>query len=406
MQLLHAIVRSALALGLAAAVACDQAGPAADSGPDDSSASDADAVDGDAGRPDGDAGDAAPGDADAPDTSTTCSDEDIAAFEASMAATLDAAAVDTEITRDPDFTVLLETEDGRAFEHTHGEFSGTTPYESASTSKWVTAVVILDLVDQGLLTTETRASELLPFWTETSVTLAHLLAFTSGFSDEPFCINNPRAVFAECVQTIFESNVDAAAPAGTEFDYSGTHMQVAGLMAVTAAGAADWTEVFDAFKARTGLFAESVYDLPSETNPRLAGGMTVTGEEYLAFLRAVYRGDVLEPATRTALLANHRGDATVVGSPVLTAVGEDWAYGFGNWLECPTATEPNSYDCGEGHRNSSPGAYGAYPFVDFDHRYFGIVARQGALASGRDGVRLFRTIEDVAGQWATRACGD
>ena len=56
----------------------------------------------------------------------------------------------------------------------------------------------------------------------------------------------------------------------------------------------------------------------------------------------------------------------VVGSPALNAFNQDWSYGFGNWLECPTAMGANTFDCGSGHRNSSPGAYGAYPFIDFD----------------------------------------
>mgnify|MGYP001592744701 FL=1 len=132
--------------------------------------------------------------------------------------------------------------------------------------------------------------------------------------------------------------------------------------------------------------------------------MTWTGEEYLAFLRALYAGAVLEPATRAQLFANQRGDAVVVGSPAYAAIGEDWAYGLGNWLECATATAADSYDCGEGHRNSSPGAYGAYPFIDFDHRYYGILARQGELGSGFEGVALFRTVEELAGRWATRTC--
>ncbi|MBC7978136.1 MAG: hypothetical protein H7138_24395 [Myxococcales bacterium] len=65
---------------------------------------------------------------------------------------------------------------------------------------------------------------------------------------------------------------------------------------------------------------------------------------------------------------------------------------------------PNTYDCGTGHRSSSAGAYGAYPFIDFDQRYFGIVARQGSLGSGREGVALARAIAEPARKWATGTC--
>ena len=331
--------------------------------------------------------------------------EQQAALEQAMRDALDAAATDPAITTVPDFTVLLETNAGRSFAHSHGASTATTVYESASTSKWVTAAVILDAVDRGMLALDTKANDLLPYWAETTVTLRDLLSFTSGFHDEPLCINAPNASFATCVEAIYTRNASNGIAAGSQFYYSSTHMQVAGQMTITASQAASWTAVFDAFKARTGLFGSAAYDLPSATNPRLAGGMHWTATDYQAFLRALVAGDVLSSASRAQLFANQRGAATVAYSPSLaaTSIGEDWSYGLGNWLECPDAKTANSYDCGEGHRNSSAGAYGAYPFIDFDHRYFGIVARQGGLGTFPEGLRLFRSIEPLAVQWAA-AC--
>jgi CubicO group peptidase (beta-lactamase class C family) len=321
--------------------------------------------------------------------------------EARMRTTLDAAATDATITSTPDFTVLLEAADGRRFTHAHGASTATTRYESASTSKWVTAAILLELVDRGTLALDTKAHDQISFWQETTVTLRDLLSFTSGFSDEPLCINGPNQDFATCVQTIYTNNATTAAPAGSEFFYASTHMQVAGLMAINASAVASWTAVFDAWRARTQLFPTGAYDLPSATNPRLAGGMHWTGEEYLAFLRALYHGTLLSPASTAALLANQRGTATVAYSPTIpSGLGEDWAYGLGNWLECPSAKTVGSFDCGAGHRNSSAGAYGAYPFIDLDHDYFGIVAREGGIGTSTEGVRLFRTIETDAAIWA------
>jgi hypothetical protein len=124
----------------------------------------------------------------------------------------------------------------------------------------------------------------------------------------------------------------------------------------------------------------------------------------MGFLRALYHGDLLAPATATQFYADQRGTATVVYSPVWDAIGEDWSYGLGNWVECPDATTLGGFDCTGQHRNSSAGAYGAYPFVDFDHDYFGLVARQGSLMSAKEGIAIFRAIEDVATRWADRTC--
>jgi CubicO group peptidase (beta-lactamase class C family) len=325
-------------------------------------------------------------------------------IEREMSDALDAAVGDPSITKEPNLTVALETALGHRFVYSHGDSSLEKSYESASTSKWVAASVILDLVDRGLLQLSDEPSAYLPFWQAHGVTLAHLLSFTSGYSKEPPCLNLPNADFANCVERAYDQNVDIAPPPGSAFDYSSVHLQIAGLMAVRAAGAAGFAEIFTAWQARTGLFPSGAFDLPSPSNPRLAGGMHWTGQEYLAFLRAIYDGKLLKPKTREAMLSSQRGAAKVAGSPVLEALGQDWAYGFGNWLECPTALGPDSFDCGAGHRNSSPGAYGAYPFIDFDRQYFGILARQGELGTFRDGDALFSVIAADAARWAT-VCG-
>lgn len=324
-----------------------------------------------------------------------------AELEREIAQKLDAAAADPEVTSEPNFTLGLETASGYRFVHSHGDSTLNTRYESASTSKWVAASVLLDLVDRGVLSLDDSPADYLPFWEAQGVTLSQLLSFTSGFSKEALCFNLPNADFAECVQKAYDANVDIAPAPGSEFDYSSTHLQIAGLMAVRAANVDGFAELFSAWQRKTGLFPSGAFDLPSATNPRLAGGMHWTGAEYLGFLRALYDGKILQAGTRQAMLESQRGDAKVAGSPTLEALNQDWAYGYGNWLECPTALGADTFDCGSGHRNSSPGAYGAYPFIDWDRRYFGILARQGELGTFRDGDSLFRVAAEEIARWAT-----
>lgn len=346
--------------------------------------------------------------------STACTAAQLSRLERSMTSTLDSAVTDA------DFTLMLESADGRSYRHSEGASSGAASYRSASTSKLVTAVVILSLVDRGFLTLDSKPQDFISFWTPApsdpayGVTLRHLLSFTSGLHEEPpavpplllGCMDRGASDFEDCVQQIYDENIDNAIPPGSQFFYSGSHMQVAGLMAVKAREAADvnfssWSAVFNEFKTRTGLFPTSVYDLPSDSNPRLAGGMHWTGEEYLGFLRALYRGQVLSKPLREELWASQRGAAVVPpgGSPIVLGVSEDWPYALGNWVECPNG-------CGGIDKSSSPGAYGAYPFIDFKNRYFGILAREGALGTFVEGLTLFRQVEDDAARWGSRSCGD
>ena len=344
--------------------------------------------------------------------STTCTDRQLFELEQSMTSAL------TATTPDADFTLMLESADGRTYSVSTGTSTGATSYESASTSKLVTAVVILSLVDQGTtsLTLDSRPQDLISFWTPTTgtpasrVTLRHLISFTSGFMAEPDpvapallgCIDRPLQNFEACVQQIYDANRNNNIEPGSQYYYSSAHMQIAGLMAIKAGEFADWTAVFDDFKTRTGLFSHSTYDLPSSANPRLAGGMHWTAEDYLAFLRALYSGRLLSAGMRAALWADQRGAASVEKSPALDELVEDWGYGLGNWIECRSQT----FNCGSSlSRNSSPGSYGAYPFIDFENGYYGILARQGKLGTWTNAITLFRTVEDTAKKWAARSCG-
>lgn len=317
-------------------------------------------------------------------------------LETALTASL--AAVST----DADFSFAVERPDGRRYSYNRGGSTLDTAYESASTSKLVTAVIILRLVEQGYLDLSDHPQDLIPGWPITSsdplysMTLAQLLSFTSGLTSEPLCQNLPGADFADCVKTIATSNANNGITPGTQFYYASTHLQVAGLMAMHARGLATWQAVFDEFRAQTGLFPTGSYDLPSLSNPRLAGGMHWTGNEYLAFLKALKSNALLNADSMTEFLKDRTAaGVTIVYSPV-SEIGEEWHYGFGFWHECRSPT----FNCTPGARISSPGAYGAYPFWDRTMDYFGIVARQGALQTGFNGVAVERAVRPQVEAWA------
>jgi len=301
-----------------------------------------------------------------------------------------------------DFSFALERQDGRRYNFNRGTSTLQTSYESASTSKMVTAVIVLRLVEHGYLNLTDRPQDWIGGWpigsgdSLYSLTLAQLLSFTSGLTDGPLCLDIGAANFETCVTNIATANAGNGITPGQEFYYSNAHLQVAGLMAIKARGVTTWQDVFAEFKTQTGLFATATYDLPSATNPRLAGGMHWTGDEYMAFLKALRDGALLNAASLSDLLADHTAAATIVYSPTVVGLGEDWHYGFGLWHECQSAT----YNCSAGSRVSSPGAYGAYPYWDRSKNYFGIVARQGALGTFTNGVAIERAVRPTAEAWA------
>lgn len=338
---------------------------------------------------------------DSPPEIQKCSLEEETALESQMTRVL------SEDTSPYAFSFRLERRDGRRFEFQKDGATFDTVFESASSSKLVTSLIILRLVDKGILKLSDRPQDHIPEWPITSsdplynATLANLLSFTSGFYDEPTCLNLPTGTLANCALTIATINSGKGRVPGKEFYYSGAHMQIAGLMAIRASGRADWTEVFDDFKLATGLFTASTYDLPSRSNPRLAGGMHWTGNEYFAFLLALKRDKLLSMGLRKEFFVDRTkdGDVAIVNSPAEKGLGEAWHYGLGFWHEC-LDTE---FRCQAADRISSPGAYGAYPFWDRRTDHIGFLAMQGPLGGFREGARIERLVQDLSSEWAT--CG-
>jgi CubicO group peptidase (beta-lactamase class C family) len=295
---------------------------------------------------------------------------------------------------DTDFTLLIKAQNGRVFSHSTGNSTELTSYQSASTSKMVTAVIILDLVKNGILSLEDSPQKYISSWQTTgnlsTIKLRHLLSFTSGLSKEALCMNLGFANFENCVEDIASQNPNSK-PAGEEYYYSSSHLQVAGLMAIKAAGVSSWQELFKQFQSKTNLFPNGDYDLPSQNNPRLAGGMHWNAKEYVAFLDAFYKEQILNPDLIRQMTSDQIAGANIVYSPV-----SEWRYGFGTWIECNSA----SNNCTKTTKVSSIGAYGAYPFIDYEHKYYGIVARQGELGTSAKGYELFVNVSDKLEKWA------
>ncbi len=178
------------------------------------------------------------------------------------------------------YTYVIERlSDNRRYVYSKAGVDADTVYESASTSKFVTGVIILRAVENGDLSLTDNPQTYIGTWpignTDSlyPMTLSHLLSFRSGLVTEPPCINIGFSNFSTCVNTMGSTNDQGVLIPGNEFYYSGNHLQVAGQMAVNAKSMANWQDVFAEFQTQTGLFPTSTYDLPSATNPRLAGGM-------------------------------------------------------------------------------------------------------------------------------------
>ncbi|MFK7927265.1 MAG: serine hydrolase domain-containing protein [Myxococcota bacterium] len=286
---------------------------------------------------------------------------------------------------DTGMTLVLWDADGQVvYRRTAGGFEPDVRVPVASASKLVSALLLLRMVDQGQLSLTDTTGEVLG-WTgqKRRISLDHLGGFTSGFEGTVGCTYNATLSLQDCT-----GRMDDAGPEqqpGALFEYTNTHLHIAGAMAEVKGGAS-WNALFQRDLAKPlGLTSPDLryYTLPKrllgDTNPLVAGGMVSSVDEYGAFLQLILnKGQVdgapfIRPDLIDRLFTNAYTDAEIGSSPVVE-VGLDYRYGFGSWLECEGA--PAQCDI-----LNSAGSFGFVPWVDRGRGYAGILAMEGDTGS-------------------------
>lgn len=185
-----------------------------------------------------------------------------------------------------------------------------------------------------------------------------MLNFTSGYADLRFC--RRWQTVDQCL-AMPGNGVLSPSDIGT-FHYGGGHMEQ--LAHDLGLGNADDAALAAAVRAELGNRIRFTY-----SQPQPAGGMVMNSASYALFLRKLMRGELLlgsmlqadavcaDPATCPA-------KATFSPAPP----GSGWLYGLGHWIEGPPGTAQAV--------SSSAGAFGFYPWISADQRWYGIVARR------------------------------
>jgi D-alanyl-D-alanine-carboxypeptidase/D-alanyl-D-alanine-endopeptidase len=263
----------------------------------------------------------------------------------------------------------------KVFERMYGDFSADRRVAIASASKIVSGTTIFRLIDQGFLSLDSTTADVLG-WTDEvgTITLRHLLSFTSGLSPEHLCTYNSNTSIADCVESI--SELPLSTSPGTRFDYGSTHLHVAARMAEVVTGST-WNELFaQQLRDPLGLPSDILYytnpkQMLGTSNPLPAGGLRMTMNEYARILRLIFdKGEwqdvaLLAPEIFDIQTKLQYPDSTIGSTPAQL----DVRYGLTAWLECDTPQD----GCAT---ISSPGAFGFTPWLDRETGYYAILGME------------------------------
>jgi CubicO group peptidase (beta-lactamase class C family) len=286
------------------------------------------------------------------------------------------------------------------YRHGIGNLESSAVVPVASGSKWLTAALLMSLVDEGTLELDRPLARHLPYLDGTpaaSVTLRQALSHTSGLGSNhmltlPFDLDLAAAARAAANTP----RIDQHAPA---FHYTGAAMQLAGAAAEAATGRS-WQELFEERIAGPLAMADTSYghpmrDIDFEANRTVVveTGVHTTLDDYARFLEmidawgAVGGGRVLSVDAIRTMEVDHTAGLTVSFVPPGARSG--WGYALGAWCE---QTVPE-LQC---TKLNSAGAFGAFPWLDRSRDLYGVLLVVDAVPRMVDRIlAIRRLVEEV-----------
>jgi len=314
--------------------------------------------------------------------------------------------------------IIVDDADGVIHDDYWGEFDADRISLVASSSKMVTAGVLLRLQDDGVLDIDAPVADVAPWGAANpTVTTAQLLSNSAGLPGlgdglaiPPYlCQYGAAGTMQQCVETIFTTtdDDDSVVPPDTEFDYGGAQWQVAGAVAELASGQS-WAQLIDeiyvqpcaletlAFNNHFSQIGTGGFDYPAEfngdpgtlqptENPNMEGGMYVTTGDYakllLMHLRGGMCGDEMVLSQDSLDLMHADRIAEVYGAD---AYSPDTGYGMGWWIDRPSG------------RISDGGAYGSVPWLDLEDGYGAYLVIEADSSTGGELADLLFDVVDQA----------
>ncbi|NCU05204.1 MAG: beta-lactamase family protein [Chitinophagaceae bacterium] len=268
---------------------------------------------------------------------------------------------------------------GKDVEEVLQDYTSTTRERIASSSKWLTAALLMTYIDENKVRLTDSVGKFLPVMTKYGKggikvwqCLNHTTGIKSGgLRDMLNGMKNVKSMY-EAIEQIAMLPMEGTP--GKYFHYSNTGLQiVAGIIEKVSE-----KDFETAFKERIADPLEMKNtDFGKIGVPLAAGGAYSTTEDYMNFLimllnEGEFKGKrIISKALVYEMQKNRLArDVELAYSPDEAGT---WGYGFGEWImDAPLAVSekkdamPNSK---RGIAVSSPGLFGSFPWIDNDKKY-------------------------------------
>jgi|GEM_PF-616929 len=279
----------------------------------------------------------------------------------------------------PGAGLLIGGDEKVVYEAYFANYDANTVVPLASASKLLSAVLIMDLVDDQLIDLDRPVGQYLPEFNgeKAQITTRQMFSHTAGLApnrelSNPFgpailSAANPISL-AESVEILACCEPLIASP-GTEFAYGGASMHIAGRVAEVVTGT-DWETLFQQrISEPLGITSIDYQGLGTTRNYRPAGGARSTMSDYGKVLKMLLGKGlsgtqrVLSEAAVSEMMQNQTRNTRTYYRPPQSLSAD---YGLGTWIESVS-------DAGETTLFSSPGAFSFTPWLDLKSNYYGVL---------------------------------
>ncbi|GLU52589.1 serine hydrolase domain-containing protein [Dyadobacter frigoris] len=308
--------------------------------------------------------------------------------------------IETNVADYNDQVVVLVSQNGKLIYHKAIGLDSTSVKPIASASKWLSAAVIMSLVDDHKISPDDTVGKFLPIFTANkkgNITIRQLFSHTAGFDgDSKQGYEYQRDITLAAAVDSIALYVPLVFSPGSAFSYGSSGMHIGGRIAELVSGKS-WQDLFN---EKIGYPCQMNVRYGSASNPIIAGGANTSAADYLKFLEMIvnkgtYAGKrVLSENALAVMLSDQTNGAVIKATPYATNpfspyLNSSIRYGMGNWLDVVDVN-------GHVFESSSPGLFGTHPWQDSKNKIAGIILTQTTpKKSNLTSLEIRKMIRDV-----------
>jgi CubicO group peptidase (beta-lactamase class C family) len=308
--------------------------------------------------------------------------------------------------------------DSLVYKKEMGDFNIKTQAPIASCSKWLTAALIMQLIDEGKISLDDKVGKYIPEFNrygKSYITIRHCLSHMTGIEDEG---NLLKKLFQRKKFSSLEEEVNSFAAReirtnpGTDFWYGNIGLNIAGRVAEVVT-----KKKFDLL-IKQRLFTplgmrKTTFSTPDVSAVNPSGGAQSTAEDYMKFLvmllnKGKHNGVQIIKESSVEMMMQMQAAPEIVKYAPKSAEG--YGYAMGSWV-METSINPGFSNIETGNISqkktiptalASPGLFGTWPMIDYCRGYAYLVFVKSLLGDER--ADAHRELKKVIDKQITSIC--